>query len=376
MKNTFVEKNIMQHKYCASIIIPVSNNCTILEYFIEHLKYTVKIEHYEIIFVIDGSVDNKILALLKKFSSEFASVIYKQLAQKTSYAHVNNFGRRYATSDLLFFMNTDIFVQENCLEIMINSLHKNNVQAVQPLLLYPQNNRVQSTGHIFGDCFNRHALKEQESSHPVVCLSTTRQALSLALCLIPTYIFDECNGFDEYYYNGWEGLDLTLKITKHGYKCWYESNARAYHVEGGSRKKLGLNESLQAGHFWSIWGKIVKDDIIDLLKIQQSKYDLSDRYVVYNFTTYRSWQKILDSLNISYEEIIDKTIYSNEVYLDFFNVLSYQALVNPEPILFLVTSLSSLKDNVIWTKYRKCKGDIFIDLSGNIGMLKTIVCGN
>lgn len=141
-------------------------------------------------------------------------------------------------------------------------------------------------------------------------------------------------------------------------------------------EKIVLDESLQAGHFWSVWGKVVKDDIIDLLKIQQLEYDFSRKHIVYDFTTYRSWKKILDSLSISYEEIIDKAMYSNELYLDFFNVLSYQALVNPEPILFLVTSFSILKDNVLWTKYRKCKDDIFIDLSGNIGMLKTIVCGN
>lgn len=376
MEKTFVEKSITHQKFSASIIIPVSNNCNILEYFIEHLKRTIKIDNYQIIFVIDGPVDSKILVLLEQFSSEFFSVMPIQLGTKSSYAHVNNFGRRYAQSDLLFFMNTDIFVQKDCLEIMIDSLRKNNVHAVQPLLLYPQSNHVQSTGHIFGDCFNRHALKGQESSYPTVCLSATRQALSLALCLIPTSIFDECNGFDEYYYNGWEGLDLTLKITQHGYRCWYECNAHAYHVEGGSRKKIVLDESLQAGHFWSVWGKVVKDDIIDLLKIQQLEYDFSRKHIVYDFTTYRSWEKILDSLSISYEEIIDKAMYSNELYLDFFNVLSYQALVNPEPILFLVASFSSLKDNVLWTKYRKCKNDIFIDLSGNIGMLKTIVCGN
>lgn len=376
MKNTLVENSITRQEYFASIIIPVSNNCNILEYFIEHLKQTININNYQIIFVIDGPVDNKILVLLEKFSLEFSNVMSIQLETKSSYAHVNNFGRKYAQSDLLLFMNTDIFVQKNCLEIMIDSLRKNNVHAVQPLLLYPQSNRVQSTGHIFGDCFNRHALKAQKSNHPTVRLSATRQALSLALCLIPTSVFDECNGFDEYYYNGWEGLDLTLKITQRGYRCWYESNAQAYHVEGGSRKKFGLNESLQAGHFWSVWGGIVKDDIIDLLKMQQLECDFSRNYIVYDFTTYRSWKKILDSLSISYEEIIDKSLYSNESYLDFFSVLSYHALVNPEPILFLVTSFSSLKDNVLWTKYRKCEGDIFIDLSGNMGKLKTLVCDN
>lgn len=374
--NDETSKSITNKSYIASIIIPVSNNYIILEYFIEHLARTICMNNYQIIFVIDGYVDCKILEILNKYSLKYPNVNCVQSYKKTSYAYVNNYGRTFATADLLIFMNTDIFLQENCLEIMVDSLHKNNVQAIQPLLIYPQTNCVQSTGHIFGDCFNRHALNGQSIEHPFVAQSATRQALSLALCLIPTAIFDECNGFDEYYYNGWEGLDLTLKITQRGYLCWYESEARAYHVEGGSRKKFSLNESLQAGHFWSKWGHIVKSDIIDLLKKQVCNIDTSKEYIVYDFTTYRSWRAILNKLHILYEDIIDKTQYSNEQILDFYNVLSYQALISTDPILFLVTSFSCLKDNNLWIKYRKNNGDMFIDLSGNIGFVQEIVCGN
>lgn len=375
-EKTAYEKKHNIVKYVASIIIPVSDNCTILEYFIKDLQNKINIYDYQLIFVIDGPVNSKILELLHNFSLEYPSVLSTQLTEKSSYAHVNNCGRKFAESDLLIFMNTDIFLQENCIEAMIDALYQNHVQAVQPLLIYPQNNCVQSTGHIFGDCYNRHALKEQSINYPFVKISAKRQALSLALCLIPASVFDECGGFDEYYYNGWEGLDLTLKITQLGYICWYESKAKAYHVEGGSRKKLSLNESLQAGHFWSNWGQIVKHDAIDILKMQLEEIDLSSNYIVYNFTTYRSWGTLLDSLNFIYDDIIDKTKYSNESNLDFYNVLSYHALIVPNPIIFLVSSFTSLKDNALWMRYRENNQDIFIDLSGNIGMLKTIVCGN
>ncbi len=370
------KKEKYNNSYIASIIVPVSDNCTILEYFINHLTSTVCMNSYQIIFVIDGPVNNIIIEILHKYSLEYSNICYAHLRKKTSYAHVNNYGRTLAKSDLLIFMNTDIFLQDNCLEIMIASLYQNKVHALQPLLIYPQNNRVQSTGHIFGDCFNRHALKQQSINHPLVSKSSTRQALSLALCLIPISIFDECNGFDEYYYNGWEGLDLTLKISQKGYTCWYEAKAKAYHVEGGSRKKFSLNESLQAGHFWSKWGNIVNSDIIDLLKKQICNLSLSKDYIIFNFTTYRSWSIILNELHISYVEIVDKTKYSNEYFLDFYNALSYQSLINPNPLIFLVSSFSSLEDNNLWMKYRKNKEDIFIDLSGNIGLLKNIVCGN
>lgn len=364
------------NNYKASVIIPVSNDCNILEYFIEHLKKVVDITKYQFIFVVDGPVSYSIKQILHCFSREYDTVFCFYLEKKSSYAHVNNYGRLHAKSPLLIFMNTDIFVKPNCLETMIDSLFLNNVHAVQPLLIYPQSNLVQSTGHIFCDCYNRHALKGRTPEHKLVKKSAIRQALSLALCLIPASIFDEMNGFNEYYYNGWEGLELTLKITQKGYLCWYESNAQAYHVEGGSRKQYHLSQDLQSYYFWSEWGNKVHLDIIDIIQKQLTELLIPSKYLVYNFTSYRSWKNILDTLNIEYDYIINKTEYLTEEKLDFFRVLSYQILTYSEPIVFLVTSFSTLKENALWVKYRKCDADIFIDLSGNADTLKNIVCGN
>lgn len=302
-------ENMKQYK--ASIIIPVNDNCTILEYFLEHLKITLNLDNYQLIFVVDGPVGNTLKNILDTFSKKHTSTVISYLDKKTCYAHVNNHGRTLANSDLLVFMNTDIFLQNDCLEILIESLYKNSVHAIQPLLIYPQNNLVQSTGHIFGDCYNRHALKGQTIDNKIVNISCQRQALSLALCIIRADIFDECNGFDEYYFNGWEGLDLTLKITQKNYICWYESKAKAYHIEGGSRKKDNLRENMQAGHFWSVWGKKVEHDIIQLIQQQLNRDIYTKDYVIYNFTTYRSWNEILKKLKISHYEIINKNIYSN-----------------------------------------------------------------
>ena len=77
---------------------------------------------------------------------------------------------------------------------------------------------------------------------------------------------------------------------------------------------------------------------------------------------------------IIYNDIINKVEYSNELDLDFFHVLSHQALVYPGPLLFLVKSFKSLSNNNLWLKYRKFETDIFIDQSGNCGTIKSIAC--
>lgn len=362
-------------KYKASIIIPVYNNGIILNYFINHLTNSISMHEYQIIFIVDGPVNNDLDKLLTELSNKFSSVSFHCLNEGYGYSYANNFGRKYVETDLLIFMNTDIFVEKNCLEKMIQSLYSNHVQAVQPLLIYPQTNKVQSTGHIFGDGFNCHALKGQDINHKLVKTSTVRQALSLALCLIPTKLFDEIGGFDEYYYNGFEGLDLTLKITQKGYRCWYESSAYAYHIHGGSRNALHLNENQQAAHFWSKWGKEIRTDITDLLARQLPINYQTSSFLIYNLTNNRSWNDILTNLPIQYENIIHKTLFANENNIDLFQALSYQTLIYPGSLIFLTTAFSQLKENIFWIKSRNSNEDLFFDLAGNVGNLKDFVCG-
>lgn len=332
-------------------------------------------DEYQIIFIVDGFVNENINKLLTGLSNRFSSVSSYFLKESQGYSYANNIGRKYAKTDLLFFMNTDIFLDKHCLERMIKALFSNHVQAVQPLLIYPQTDKVQSTGHIFGDGFNYHALKGQMLNHKLVKTSMIRQALSLALCLIPARIFDEIGGFDEYYYNGFEGLDLTLKITQKGYRCWYEASAQAYHIQGGSRKVLHLNESQQAAHFWAKWGKEIKTDIIELLAMQLPQKSAELCYSIFDFTNNRSWPDILSNLPLRYENIIYKVIFANENNIDLFQALSYQAYTYPGPLIFLTTSFEVLRKNTLWIKNRNNMKDLYFDLAGNAGKLIELVYG-
>lgn len=369
------KRQLLMKNYNASIIIPVYNNYIILEHFINHLIKSIQLSEYQIIFIIDGFVNENITKLLTRLSNRFTSVSFYFLEESHGYSYANNIGRKYAKTDLLFFMNTDIFLNKHCLERMIKALHSNHVQAVQPLLIYPQTNTVQSTGHIFGDGFNCHALKGQMLNNKLVKTSMVRQALSLALCLIPAKIFDDIGGFDEYYYNGFEGLDLTLKITQKGYRCWYEASAQAYHIQGGSRKALHLNESQQAAHFWAKWGKEIKTDIIELLSMQLPQKNAELSYSIFDLTNNRSWPDILSNLPVQHENVIHKTLFANENNIDLFQALSYQAYTYPGPLIFLTTSFEVLRENIFWIKSRNNTEDLYFDLAGNVGSLIELVCG-
>lgn len=94
-------------------------------------------------------------------------------------------------------------------------------------------------------------------------------------------------------------------------------------------------------------------------------------YYIYSFTA--EYLKILNKLNIPPCEIICKSKYYDNKTLDFFEVLSHQALVSPIPLLLLVNSVTSVVENALWMKYRKNNQDMIIDLEGNIHKLKDII---
>ena len=82
------------------------------------------------------------------------------------------------------FINTDVFPQRGSIELLLNCLKKHHeIGAVQGLLLYPQNMRVQSTGHVFSDYMNHHLYNGRHSTEICVKTSAKRQALTTAFCI-------------------------------------------------------------------------------------------------------------------------------------------------------------------------------------------------
>ena len=96
-----------------------------------------------------------------------------------------------------------------------------------------------------------------------------------------------------------------------------------------------------------------------------------EEYSIFSFTA--EYLKIMDKLNVPQFKIICKSKYYDNKVLDFFEVLSHQALVSPFPLLLLVNSITSVAGNTMWMKYRKNNHDMIIDLEGNVYKLKDII---
>lgn len=352
----------------ASIIVALDSNLNFTENFLYFLCKYQTIQDYELIFTSDGNNDINYEKSIKKYFNE--NYIYIEHKTKLGYGVVNNIAARYATTDILIFMNADIILQANCLENLICSFKQEKIQAVQPLLIYPQTMRVQSTGHVFCKYYNTHMYENRNINDSIVNQPGLRKAFTTALCAIYKDIFFKHGGFDEYYFNAWEGMELGLKISNSGGYCYYSPEAKAFHIRGGGRGQYKIDETPQTAFFWSKWGKAINENLSDVINAQVESNDKNLQFILLNFSCIRDFQYIMDKLSLDIVECLCFTELAGYSKIEFFKTLPYSLLNIEYNIIYLANNFSSIISNSLWFDLRNTYNDIIIDLSGNY--LKTL----
>ena len=289
------------------------------------------------------------------------------------YSVANNIAVQQSSGNYLVFINCDVFPEKASIEKLVDYLTKYpNTGAVQGKLVYPQNNLIQSTGHLFMKLYNSHIYKGKPSNHPLVMREGKRQALTTAFCAMSRNIFNKNNGFDECYYNAYEGMELTLKIYLSGKECIYYPNAVAYHITGSTRNNIQFDNEMAGRIFWSRWGNRITTDIQDYLYPQVSIEIKKHTYFLINCSSLFEWKEVLKSIEIETNgEINISERFGRSVNL--YDNLPFESLNYPSPYLFLCDDFKLLAGNYNWCKVRNNSKDIVIDSHGNIELFWDIV---
>ncbi|MDQ7033151.1 MAG: glycosyltransferase family 2 protein, partial [Desulfonauticus sp.] len=217
-----------------TIIIPVYNKWDLTKNCLLSLKKYTPDNTYKII-VVDNNSTDKTPVVAKEFGRGLFGENYKyvRLNENINFGPACNLGAKLAKTDLLFFLNNDTVVTPNWLEPLLDNYEKiNNVGALGPLLLYPDNT-VQHLGVTF-------SLKKQVShlyryvphQHPVVKKRRRFQVITGAAFLISKKFFWELDGFYEEFRNGFEDVDLCAKIIKRHKLLTVLPESIIYHLEG------------------------------------------------------------------------------------------------------------------------------------------------
>jgi GT2 family glycosyltransferase len=140
-----------------------------------------------------------------------------------------NIGAEYVHGDILLFLNDDTEPAEGWLEPIIEAFDDPSVGIVGSRLIYPDG-RVQHAGVFLAEpngILTAYNVLEDLPSRNV-------EAVTGACLAIRRDLFAELGGFDEGFVNGYEDVDLCLRVRRDGWQVRYVAESTVVHHESQS----------------------------------------------------------------------------------------------------------------------------------------------
>ena len=212
-----------------SIIIPVFNKLELTKQCLMYLAQVTIGIPYEVVVVDNHSTDG---------TSEFLETLGGDVQiirnpTNLGFAKACNQGAHAARGKYLVFLNNDTIPKPGWLEPLIQEVYSHDdVAVVGSKLLYPDNS-IQHAGVVISRLYRTpyHLFLGVPESLPAVNTRKEFQAVTAACMLVRKEPFEAVGGFDEGFVNGFEDVDLCLKIRHLGKKVVYQPKSCLYHLE-------------------------------------------------------------------------------------------------------------------------------------------------
>jgi GT2 family glycosyltransferase len=240
-----------------SIIIPVYNYASLTDQCLSALVASgSQSVDYEIIVVDDDSTDST-WQLLASYGDSIHIVRH---TTNTGFATACNDGAAIASGEYLVFLNNDTIPTTGWLEALVRYAdHHPDAAVVGSKLLFP-NDTIQHAGvAICQDHNPRHLYAGFPADHPAVNKSRRVQIVTAGCALIRRELFERMGGFDPTFRNGYEDVDLCLRLSERGYEIHYCHESVLYHLESVSEGRFAHDKE-NVRLYRSRWAERVQPD--------------------------------------------------------------------------------------------------------------------
>jgi GT2 family glycosyltransferase len=242
----------------ASIIIPAFNRAALTRQCLDTLLAEAHDSPPEIVVVDDASTDLT-ARVLARYRDRIRVVTH---TVNQGFAKACNDGAAAAEGEHLIFLNYDTVPKAGWLDSLLGYADRHpRAGAVGAKLLYP-NDTIQHAGVAIGqDRYPRHIYAGFPADHPAVNCSRQYRAVTGACIMLRRPAFLAADGFDTAFQNGYEDVDLCLRLGKMGYQVHYCHESELYHLESVSEKrwdKTDHNTRLLRERWWH---DLVPDDL-------------------------------------------------------------------------------------------------------------------
>jgi GT2 family glycosyltransferase len=224
-----------------TIIIPYREHIDMTRACLEALWANTDYANYQVVLIDNWSTSDEALAFAAEMQ-ERDGVSMLRIEEKFNYSRLNNLAVARSSSELLLFMNNDVFVSNPAwLRAMVGEMLADPlVGIVGNKLLYPSG-LVQHGGVILGaGGVADHAHKGLAGDDPgyisrAIC-AQDMSAVTAACMLCRRTAFDAVGGFDEQDLQvAFNDVDLCLKVDGAGFRVIWTPSSVAEHRESLSR---------------------------------------------------------------------------------------------------------------------------------------------
>ncbi len=248
---------------CA-VIIPTYNGAGLTATCLTALLASPPVRcEWEIVVVDDGSSDGT-AERLASFGSQITLVRQETNA---GFARACNAGADAARPcQYLVFLNNDTLPVAGWLDALVDQAQEDErVAAVGARLLYP-GGLVQHAGVVIGqDGWPHHLYAGFDGEHPAVNRPRDVPAVTAACMLVRREDFRQLDGFDVAFHNGYEDVDLCLRLGERGRLVRYCPRSVLYHLESVTRWPSGAPEGTEISErvYEERWRQATRPDDVE-----------------------------------------------------------------------------------------------------------------
>jgi GT2 family glycosyltransferase len=239
-----------------SVIVPVHNRAALTRRCLDALLGHASESSFETIVVDDASTDAT-RQLLAHYRGRIRLV---RRETNGGFAAACNDGAAAASGEYLVFLNNDVVPNDRWLDALVRYAESHpKATTVGSKLLYPDGT-IQHAGMVVcQDLYPRHLYAGFPADHPAVNKSRRFQIVTAASMLLRREPFEKAGGFDAAFLNGFEDVDLCLRLGERGHETHYCHESVGSHLEGVSEGRL-KDEGKNLGLYRERWTQSLRPD--------------------------------------------------------------------------------------------------------------------
>ena len=232
-----------------SLILPTFNGLSYTRSLLDSLSDSY-IKYIQLIIINDASTDGT-REYLEALKIPNLQIVHN--SSNLGYASSCNLGASIADYERLCFLNNDLILAGDWLEPLVSGLSLPDAGLVGCVQTNPSTNLIDHVGMYFDvKGMPRHA--GHKFKRPPSDSYIEWSAVTAACFAIRKSVFDQADRFDTSYRNGYEDVDLCLRLSLKGYRHYVANHSRIFHHVSKSPGRK-LHEDRNAKIFIERWGE-------------------------------------------------------------------------------------------------------------------------